>query len=217
MLNTKKFKNLIFDFDGVILDSVKIKNESFKELVKNYDRNIQIKFFDHHISNLGLSRYKKFAYLKKLLSKNKDYKYNNIPKKFENILNRKIKNAKLIKGVKNFLKKNKKKKLFISSGTPNFDLKKIVKRYKIDKYFLEVLGSPRSKKQHITFLKKKYKIHKKNTVFFGDSMSDYYAAEANKFRFIQVGNNMKNSKVKLKIKDFNDKKYLHKLDNRSYK
>ena len=112
MLNTKKFKNLIFDFDGVILDSVKIKNESFKELVKNYDRNIQIKFFDHHISNLGLSRYKKFAYLKKLLSKNKDYKYNNIPKKFENILNRKIKNAKLIKGVKNFLKKNKKKKTF---------------------------------------------------------------------------------------------------------
>ena len=79
------------------------------------------------------------------------------------------------------------------------------------------MGSPRSKKQHITFLKKKYKIHKKNTVFFGDSMSDYYAAEANKFRFIQVGNNMKNSKVKLKIKDFNDKKYLHKLDNRSYK
>ncbi len=57
-------------------------------------------------------------------------------------------------------------------------------------------------------MKKKYKINKKNTVFFGDSITDFHAAKANKFKFIQVGNNMKNSMVKFKIKDFNDKKIL---------
>ncbi len=207
----KKIENLIFDFDGVILDSVKIKNDSFKELVKNYDKTIQIKFFNYHISNLGLSRYKKFSYLKKLLPKNKNYIYKNIPKKFRNMLNRKMNKAKLINGVKNFLKRNKKKNLFISSGTPNYDLKKIVKKYKINHLFLEVLGSPKTKKQHIIFLKKKYKINRKNTVFFGDSMSDFYAAKANKFRFIQVGNNMKNSKVKFKIKHFREKKILEQI------
>ena len=39
----KKIKNIVFDYDGVILNSVEIKNDAFKELVKNYDYQVKKK------------------------------------------------------------------------------------------------------------------------------------------------------------------------------
>ena len=61
----KDIKNLIFDFDGVIIDSVKIKDLAFKKLVNKYNPTIQIKFYNFHRKNLGLSRDVKFDYLLK--------------------------------------------------------------------------------------------------------------------------------------------------------
>ena len=58
------------------------------------------------------------------------------------------------------------------------------------------------------YIKKNYKIKNKETVFFGDSITDYRTAKKYNFTFIQVGNNMKNKKIKFRIKDFFDKKLL---------
>ena len=41
MLNTNKFKNFIFDFDGVIIDSVEIKNKAFLQTVRGYSNLIK--------------------------------------------------------------------------------------------------------------------------------------------------------------------------------
>ena len=66
----ENIKNLIFDFDGVVLDSVKVKDNSFKKLVKKYKKNIRQKFYIYHKKNLGFSRENKFKYLfTKLLNK----------------------------------------------------------------------------------------------------------------------------------------------------
>ena len=37
----KNIKNIIFDFDGVILDSVDLKNQAFEKIVENYNPNIK--------------------------------------------------------------------------------------------------------------------------------------------------------------------------------
>ena len=203
----KKIENIIFDYDGVILNSVEIKNEAFKELVKDYDYQIKKKFVKFHLENLGVSRYKKFKFLKNILLKKKsNNNYEKIEKKFEKILKKNLKKATLISGVRLFLSRNKDLNLFISSGTPEKELKKNCKKKGITNFFIEILGSPMTKKQHILYLKKKYKINKNNTLFFGDSFTDYDAANKYKLNFIQVGNNLKNIKIKFKIKDFNDKR-----------
>ena len=59
MLNIDKFKKYIFDFDGVILDSVELKNQAFKKTVNRYDKKIVKKFMNFHYNNLGLSRFEK--------------------------------------------------------------------------------------------------------------------------------------------------------------
>ena len=67
-------KAIIFDFDGVLIDSVNIKNKAFKEIVKNKNKTIKKKFIQYHYKNLGISRKVKFKYLLKNLLKKKKYK-----------------------------------------------------------------------------------------------------------------------------------------------
>ena len=54
------FKGVIFDFDGVIAESVQIKSDSFAELYKPYGPDIVEKVVEHHGTNGGMSRYEKF-------------------------------------------------------------------------------------------------------------------------------------------------------------
>ena len=209
-----RIKNIIFDFDGVILNSVKLKDKAFLQTLVTYSKDIKKKFMNFHLNNLGVSRYQKYRFLCHDLLKLKKTKI--LEKKLADDYSKKvsaqIKKAKFIKGIKKFIKKNKEKNLFISSGTPEKELNKICFQRKISKYFIKILGSPKTKYHHMKYLKDKYNVNKKNTVFFGDSITDFNAAKKYNLAFIQVVNNMKNSKVRLKIRDFHDskiKKYLN--------
>ena len=53
-------KVVILDFDGVILDSVNIKTEAFKEIFNRESKVIQNKIVNYHLKNGGISREKKF-------------------------------------------------------------------------------------------------------------------------------------------------------------
>ena len=60
--NLKSYKNLIFDCDGIILNSNKIKTEAFKEVVYHYGKEAAEELVQFHIMNGGISRYEKFNY-----------------------------------------------------------------------------------------------------------------------------------------------------------
>ena len=61
-------KGIIFDFDGVIVESVNIKTIAFKKIYKKYGNEIVNKVVDHHLSNGGMSRFEKFNYYHKNFS-----------------------------------------------------------------------------------------------------------------------------------------------------
>lgn len=56
------YKTLIFDCDGVILDSNKIKTEAFYCAALPYGELAAQALVDYHITHGGISRYKKFAF-----------------------------------------------------------------------------------------------------------------------------------------------------------
>ena len=64
-------KTIIFDFDGVILDSNKAKGQAFVELFKNQNQNIKKKIYDFHINNIGKSREYKIKHIIKNILKKK--------------------------------------------------------------------------------------------------------------------------------------------------
>ena len=53
-------KGIIFDFDGVIAESVQVKSDSFAALYKPYGLDIVKKVVEHHEANGGMSRFYKF-------------------------------------------------------------------------------------------------------------------------------------------------------------
>ena len=61
MILTSK-KVILWDFDGVILDSDKIRVEGFKQSLKDYPSNQVQALLDYHHRNGGLSRYNKFKF-----------------------------------------------------------------------------------------------------------------------------------------------------------
>mgnify|MGYP003325992022 CR=1 FL=1 len=56
---------IVFDFDGVLVDSVNIKTKAFSYIYKKYGTDIVSKVIKHHELNGGMSRYEKFDYYHK--------------------------------------------------------------------------------------------------------------------------------------------------------
>ena len=51
---------IFFDFDGVILDSTRIKTETFELMYEPYGSDVVNKVLDHHLQHGGISRVEKF-------------------------------------------------------------------------------------------------------------------------------------------------------------
>ena len=86
----KKYQ-IIFDFDGVILNSHNIKTNAFFEIFKEFG-NIKAKQAQkYHLKNIGISRFKKFKYIKKNILKDKKKNSKYLNKKFQDYCFKKIK------------------------------------------------------------------------------------------------------------------------------
>ena len=145
-------KAIIFDFDGVIADSIKIKTNAFAELYGLYGKAVVDKVIKHHQLNGGISRFEKFKYYhKEFLGVDLNEKdINELAEQFSELVIDKIVHAPYIPGAEEYIKKNYNKYLlFISSGTPKKELVEICKQRGIVPYFKKIYGSPEEKSYHI--------------------------------------------------------------------
>jgi len=202
--------NIIFDFDGVVINSHKIKTLAFYNIFKPYGKNIGLIAKRFHLDNIGKPRYFKFKFiLEKILKlKNTKKEIVNLDKKFDLFVEKKIKKMTPSKYLIRFLKNSKSlRNIYISTGTPQTKINKILKEKKLLKYFNKVYGSPDSKINHI----KKIKKNKKNCVFIGDSYEDYKAAKVTNIKFIMKINSENFSlRKKTKVNTINSFKFLEK-------
>ena len=147
---------VIFDFDGVILSSHKVKTEGFYFIFKKFGKVLARKAQNYHENHTGISRYKKFKFLKKKFFKNKNLTLEKLDKSFKKYCLEKILSLRVNKYLLKFLQSNSKKyDFFISTGTPQKEIVEILKRKKLVQYFKKVYGSPESKINHINNIKKK--------------------------------------------------------------
>jgi phosphoglycolate phosphatase-like HAD superfamily hydrolase len=54
--------SLLFDCDGVLLDSNRVKTEAFRRAALPYGEGAAAQLVEHHVANGGVSRYRKFEY-----------------------------------------------------------------------------------------------------------------------------------------------------------
>ena len=151
-------KGIIFDYDGVISESIKVKSDAFAKLYSKYNQNIIDKIVCHHNEHGGMSRFKKIKYYHNNFL-NQDISKKNIDllaEKFSRIVVKDVIQSPYVNGVIDFIKKNTKRyKLFISTGTPQNEINKILSIQGLNIFFDSIYGSPDSKIQHISYIKNK--------------------------------------------------------------
>ncbi len=191
MLNLRKYKSLIFDCDGVILNSNKIKSNCFRKIFEPYNKEATEEFISYHESHGGISRYIKIRYfLEKILPK---YSDNCFKEDYEILINQygeycksSLLDAEVSKGIPELRLYTKKQKWLIVSGSDQEELKDVFKYKNIDKFFDGgIFGSP-DKKTDILEREIKNNSILLPGLFFGDSWLDHIAAKENNLDFLFV-------------------------------
>ena len=177
---------IIFDLDGVIIESAGIKTETFRALFADYPDKLP-EIMTYHEKNAGISRYVKFRYfyehiLDKELTPKKEKE---LGAQFSQIALEQILKAPLVTGIEEFLKKNLKSYLFfIASGTPEEELKYILRQRKLAGYFQGAYGTPDTKTEITRRILTEYRLPAREAVFIGDAESDLTAAADTGVTFI---------------------------------
>ena len=203
-----KYKVLILDFDGVIKESVEVKDDAYVSIFENIENNIKVKISKHHLGNGGVSRYEKVPlYLgwsglrvdKKTISHYLD--------KFSNAVFRGVINSAWVKGFPEFIvHATKSVPVYIATATPTEEMNRILKELKSERLFKGVYGAPESKSKIIDKIIFKEACLPSDVLFIGDSLSDYAASDTCTVDFIlrRTPFNLEILDVKYEIRDFED-------------
>ncbi len=181
-----KFKVLIFDFDGVLLESVEIKDYAFKTLFKDYPEHLE-KIMEYHLSNNATVRFEKFKYItEKILGKS----YNKgtekrLSKIFSSLVFRSLVECPFVLGAEEILDFFQDKiSIYLASRSPAAELEKILEIRKLKKYFKKIYAVPWLKPDAIRDIMDRENIIPENIVFVGDSDEDLRAAQSTGVFFI---------------------------------
>ena len=210
-----RIRIIILDFDGVILESMDIKTNAFREMFKDYPEYINA-IVEYHIRNGGISRYKKFSYiynniLKLPLDENK---LKELGEKFSHLVFQEMLRCPFVNGVQDFLVEySKRVELFVASGTPQEELNLIVNKRGLYIYFKGVYGTPALKSEIMQHILSAECIRKEEAIFVGDAISDYEDAKKAGLPFVARfnGSNASNPFLELNvpvIRDFDDLKTI---------
>ena len=187
-IDLTQYQTLIFDCDGVILNSNKIKTQAFYDVAKIYGHGPAQTLKDYHVQNGGISRYKKFEYLlTNILQKPiKKQELNELLSNFSKEVKKALLICEVASNIKEFRDKTRNTKWLIVSGGDQSELREIFGRRGLSNYFDGgIFGSPDDKDAILKNETKNRNIIGKS-LFLGDSMYDYQAANTAKMDFIFI-------------------------------
>ena len=183
-----KYSTIVFDCDGVILNSNKIKTDAFFNATIKYGEENAHKLVNYHIKNGGISRNKKFeVFITEILNKDLDkLLYSELLEKFSKYTLGKLMTCEVVEGLDELKDFFCNTKWLIVSGGNQSELRSTFKNRLLDTYFENgIYGSPDSKEKILT-----REIKNQNIIFpalyIGDSKYDYEVATKHGLDFIFI-------------------------------
>jgi len=185
------YQTFIFDCDGVILNSNKIKTEAFYQTALAYGEQAAQELVRYHVENGGVSRYKKFKYFLDEIVPNLTNKVSGLS--LEALLENYAKmvldgllSCELAEGLEELRKKIPEANWLIVSGGDQAELRHVFNERGLDKYFDGgIFGSPDNKSQILEREINNGNIQQ-SALFLGDSKYDYEAAKNTNIVFLFV-------------------------------
>ena len=180
-------KNIFFDFDGVLAESVNVKTEAFKSLYLPFGSDVAEKVVDYHLANGGVSRFEKIKYFHNIFL-NQDITEEEVLQwadKFSELVLEAVVNAPEVLGALDFLKKNYTiLKYWVITGTPTTEIREIIQKRNWTNFFIEAFGAPEKKTHWTEYILEANNLKREETIFVGDALTDYEAAKSARLQFV---------------------------------
>ena len=192
-----RFDAIVFDFDGTLVQSNKIKTWAFGELYKEYGEKIVQQIIAYHKEHEGISRFVKFRYWHEdLLGQSYSKEIGeNLSRNYSQLVLEAMVKAPYVEGALEFLKKHYQHiPLFVASGTPETELREIIKLRSMLNFFQGIYGSPATKTEILQAILAKRKLSPEQILMVGDTLIDLEGAQSVGAEFIGIRSG-KNSNV----------------------
>lgn len=176
-----RFDAIVFDFDGVILESAAIKTEAFSAIFADESEEDREAIVAHHLNNMGISRFEKFewAYRERFRRPLSEERRKELGQQFSAYVDERVRSCPFVPGAQEALRAlHGRLPLYVASGTPHADLVAIIADRGLTDFFNEVWGSPRKKPDSLREVLEKNAIaDPKRLLMIGDGESDFKAAQ----------------------------------------
>lgn len=174
----------IFDFDGVIKDSVDVKGQAFKELYKN-DNVIAEKVYRDHMMNGGVPRLEKFRRWEELFFHRalSEERQSYLLQEYNRIVIDRVIRAPYIDGFLDFYKSISKELKFVCTASPQDEARFILQSLNLE--FNGVFGYPSTKEEIIKEIKSRNEPDAEY-LYFGDSDKDLAACVNSDIPFVPI-------------------------------
>ncbi|MDD4957627.1 MAG: HAD hydrolase-like protein [Candidatus Omnitrophica bacterium] len=180
-------RTIIFDFDGVLAESVDIKTVAFGKLFEAEGAEVARKVVEYHIAHTGVSRYDKFRYFyREFLGRElDDDTFRGLCRRFSELVVDEVVKAPYVEGAKEFLEEHAARyRFYVASATPQEEIEEIVARRGMTKFFSRTYGAPTGKAAAVKDILGRDPVLPEEALFVGDALSDMNAAAASGIHFV---------------------------------
>lgn len=184
-----QYDSIVFDCDGVILQSNAIKSTAFAKTLEGEDSALVEQFVDWHKQTGGVSRFEKLTvfYRDYVQRENWQECADAAVKLFGDIVTSELIACPYIPGFEQCIKQLHTQTIptAVNTGGLESEVKQVFKERKIDKYFSAIYGSPNTKHDNMLKLKKDGFFTGKG-LYIGDAKLDFDLAKEFGLDFIFV-------------------------------
>ena len=178
---------IFFDFDGVLVESVDVKTEAFARLFRAEGSEAVEAVVNYHLQNTGVSRFDKFRYIYREILKRPltEAEFRRLCDSFAEIVVNEVVKAPYVDGTPEFLRDySEKYRCFVTSATPQEEMKRIICERNMSQFFRGVYGAPTPKKDAVRMALEEERVKPSQALYVGDALSDSRAASENGVFFV---------------------------------
>ena len=185
--NRPRYDALLFDFDGVLAESLEIKAGAFRHIYSDYGDAFIRRVLDYHQQHGGISRVEKIRHYHRdwLGLDVGDRVLDELAAEFSRLVEADVIACDWVPGARETLDAwQPLVPLYVISGTPEDELRRVCHGRGMTDYFQQVRGSPSRKEPIIEEIIAERGFEPRRTLFVGDSMTDWRAAQATGLDFL---------------------------------
>lgn len=183
LLRTARYQ--FWDFDGVIKETVTLKEDAFVELFASYGPDLGRRIREHHVAHGGVSRLQKIPlYLSWVGEQATPARTAELCEAFGRLVRQRVLDAPWVPGVREVLDGAGPQRRVLVTATPHDEILELMPKLGLAACFHTIYGAPTSKRDAIRTTIEHEHADPAHCVMIGDSIGDRDAAAENRVPFL---------------------------------